>query len=148
MKTELIQYKAEHGFALLARQVQEMGFCLSAVGDWEAMVKYWAEAGPSFTLLIDGTVEACGGIAPIDRGFGECWALIPQAKHGIIIYKNILVKFRELMNTYEFRRLQAHVMKDFVNGIKLAEHLGMKREGWLEKFGHGGETYGIYARVF
>lgn len=148
MKTEIIEYIPEHGLILLDRQVKEMDFCLSAVGDWESMVKYWHKSGPSFSLMVDDQVEACGGIAMIDKTFGECWVMVPNASKGMLIYRSILKKFLELVESIKFRRIQCHVIKDFSKGIKLAEHLGMKFEGWHPGFGANGETYGTFARVF
>ena len=55
--------------------------------------------------------------------------------------------FNMLLDEHKFRRVQAHVMKDFKNGIKLVERLGMTHEGWLRNYGPNRETYGLYARV-
>ena len=145
--TELVKYIPEHGYYLFDKQVQETNLLLSSVGDWEQAAKDWYNSGPAYTLMIDGKPEACGGIAFLDSTMGECWVLIPKLNHSIIIYRNILKMFNMLLDEHNFRRVQAHVMKDFKNGIKLVERLGMTHEGWLRNYGPNRETYGLYARV-
>ena len=148
MKVEIVPYEPAHAYALFDRQVREADFMLSSVGDWEAAAKEWGRAGPAFTLLLDGEPEACGGIMMRDPGFGECWLVVPRVNHGCTIYRNVLRKMHELLDVRKFRRLQAFVMADFDNGVKLVQRLGFEKEGSLRQFGPGGETVDIYARVF
>ena len=148
MKSEIVQYEPVHAYELFDRSVREMDFSLTAMGDWEASAEHWKESGPAFTLLLDGHVTACGGVTMLDTTFGECWVLISKGSQGIIVYRNILKKFRELIVQNNYRRLQALVMEGFDDGAKLVEHLGFEFEGRMRKFGPNGETHNRYARVF
>lgn len=148
MKVEVIKYQPLHAYELFERQIEEANFFLTSAGDWEAAAKRWAVAGPAFTLTIDGAVEACGGIAMMDESFGECWVFIPSASRGVIVYRHILRKFRELIAAHKFRRLQAFILCDFEKGAQLVERLGFSGRHRLRKYGPGGEDLYLYERVF
>lgn len=148
MKVETIPYIPGHAFELLYRRVQEADFLLTSITDWEKAAVAWHTAGPSFTMLIDGRVEACSGVALRDKAFGECWAFVPSVKRGMLVYRWLLGIFNAMVEEHKFRRLQAFVAADFENGIKLVERLGMKYECSMQKYGAGGETVNLYGRIF
>lgn len=148
MKVETVPYKAHHAYQLYDRQIQEADFLLSAVDGWEEAATAWESAGPSFTLMIDGIPEACGGIVMLDDTFGECWVLIPRLVHGIIVYRAILRGLDDLIKQYKFRRVQALIVEGFEKGFRLVKKLGFAFEGRLEKYGPNGETLHLYAKVF
>lgn len=145
---EVIEYRAEHALLILQREVEERNFYLSGLPNWEEVARAWETCGPAFTLLIDGKPEACGGIGFFDKTLGECWMFIPRTDRACLIYRNILKKFNRLIALYKFRRLQAHVFPNFVNGVKLVERLGFEREGLCRQYGPNGEDMYLYARVF
>lgn len=148
MKVDVVKYRPLHAYELFERQIEEANFFLTSAGNWEKAAKQWEIAGPAFTLVIDGVVEACGGIAMIDESFGECWVFIPSASRGVIVYRNILKKFRELIASRKFRRLQAFILCDFKKGAELVERLGFTNPYRLHKYGPGGEDLYLYERVF
>lgn len=148
MISEIIPYKKAHAFELFERGIQEVNFHLSSVGDWEKLANDWEIAGPAFTIVLDGRPIACGGFALYDKSFAECWAFILQTEHGIVVYRNILKKFREMIEQHKFRRLQALVIDNFESGTKLIEHLGFEHVAPLRKYGPNGETMQLFERVF
>ena len=147
MMTEIIKYIPQHAYLLFERQIQETDFYLSSSSHWEDCARQWETAGPAFTLLIDGKVEACGGIIMIDETFGECWVFIPFVNRGTVVYRNILRKFEELIEDHKFRRLQSLVVEGFENAEKLIDRLGFVYEGTMKKFGANGENMKLYAKV-
>lgn len=148
MNIQLAEYKPIHAFEILDKGVREAELLLSMCGDWESAAKAWYKSGPAYTLFIDGEPIACGGVSFIDTTMGECWALIPVKKNGIIIFRYILKVFEDLIKKHKFRRLQAHVIKDFKAGERLMEKLDFEFEGWLRHYGPNNETFGCYARIF
>lgn len=148
MKAMLVDYIPFHAYEIYQHEVKESGLNLSKIGDWETAAEKWCKVGPAYTLLIDGKPVASGGIALLDPTYGECWLLLTKQKNGIIVFRYVLRKLQVLIDHHGFRRLQAHVIKGFDEGEELIKRLGFKREGWLEKYGPNGETYGLYARIF
>lgn len=129
------------------RALKEPGFSLGALGDWKGAAERWAVSGPSFTLLVNGAVEGCGGIVMIDQTFGECWLLIPKSTYGVVVYRAIVKKLKSLYNEHNFRRLQAFISPGFTQGIRLVERLGFRLEGELKQYGPQGQTLCLYART-
>jgi L-amino acid N-acyltransferase YncA len=145
---ETVQYHPSHGFELLERRVKETDLVLISLGDWQKVIEQLVSLGSAYTLLVDGKVEACAGIARHDPGFGECWMLIPETARRMVVTRWAIRVFLKEIETHNFRRLQAFVLCGFEAGKSFAEYFGFEREGIVRKYGPNGEDMILYARVF
>lgn len=149
MKTEIVKYQNIHGLELLARKVREENFFLTVIGDWQESALLWESGGPAYTLMIDGSPEASGGITMLTEKIGECWFLVPvESRHGLVISRHLYRMLEIIIRNNGFNRLQSFIIEGFSDGVKLVERLGFALEGTLKKYGPNGENMHLYARIF
>jgi hypothetical protein len=80
----------------------------------------------AFTLVVDDKVVACGGIAPVIPGVGECWILFGNIQLFTLCryIKNAINK-----GLLVYHRLQMMVREDNKAALRFAEYLGFHNEG-------------------
>jgi hypothetical protein len=94
--------------------------------------------GPGRTLEADdGTVLACAGITLIWPGLGEAWLLVKPdvaRRYPVALYKAIVAGLHEMAATHHLRRVQAVVIAGYLEGERLAAHLGFTEEGLMRRY--------------
>ena len=106
--------------------------------------------GLSFTLLADNTPILSGGIIPLWDGVAEGWVIATNEmwNHPIAISKAIKKDFARVAKEHNIKRVQSGIRKDFKEGIRFAEWLGLEREGLMKNWGFDGSDQYLYARIF
>ena len=66
------------------------------------------------------------------------------------ITKNPAIKkdFARVAKKHNIKRVQTGIRKDFKEGIRFAEWLGLEREGLMKNWGFDGSDQYLYARIF
>lgn len=100
-------------------------------------------AGPAWTVLYDGRIVCCYGIAPVVKGCGEAWMMMSdEAKaRPLVVLRTAKRIFQTIFTSGTYRRIQAMVLADDRQHRNWVEHLGFKVEGVMEKYGPNGETF-------
>lgn len=141
-------YRPEHAFEILEQNIRNVDLQLSNVMDWEAQCREWAKH-PSFTLVVDDELVACGGVVDIGYNRGEAWILFSKLiyKYPVACFRATRKALEEILKKKDYQRLQAFVKTDHDQGKRFAERFGFKHEGDLRGYGPNGETMSIYART-
>jgi len=148
---KVIPYEMTHAYAILDRNVREEDMWLSKSPDWEKWVRRWKEDGPGFTLIIDGEIVGCAGVALIGWNRGEAWTLLSSLfyKYKKTTFKAIRNMLNSIIEDKKLIRVQAVIFKgtEKVCGNFL-EHLGFENEtpSGMRGFGPNGETVLMYGR--
>lgn len=96
-------------------------------------------SGPAFSGFLDGRLMGCAGIATLWRGSGEAWAVLTRGVPNIV-HRTIDVRFRAILRTGLYRRVQANVLANLETTVRWVEHLGFVEESRMPLFGPNGET--------
>lgn len=107
------------------------------------------EVDDCFTGVINGRPVVCGGVIKLWDGCFEGWVI---ASTSIQIYsfdicKTIRRYTDNLFVKNNMHRLQTAVIKDFDQGYRFAQFLGMKQEGIMKKYDYMKKDYMRFARV-
>lgn len=100
-----------------------------------------------YTLInSEKEIVACAGVIEYWPGRVEAWMFFhPKCKKDFLGIYKIIKKF---LKTRRFRRVEATVNKDFVNGHRWVKAFGFKLEAeTLKKYGLFGEDSSLYALV-
>lgn len=106
--------------------------------------------GPAITLRDpDGQVMACAGLVFSWPGNAEAWALLSPraASHRMAFGRAMRRMMARAIETFQIRRIQAHVDDGFQLGHRFARFMGFRKEAILEQYGLRGETCALYAWV-
>ena len=104
--------------------------------------------GPAFTLLSDGQIIACGGIVPFWKGVGESWVISSKLvnQYPLSFAKVVWRKLLELIDKFNFERVQTVVDAENIVSQKWLERMGYKNEGQMRKYIKG-RTFYRYAWI-
>ena len=80
----------------------------------------------------------------------EGWVIASSEmwKHPIGVAKAIKKDFARVAKENNITRVQSAIRKDFKQGLRFAEWLGLEEEGLMKKFGFDGTDQYMYARIF
>ena len=121
---------------------------LKGYPDAEKWCKEAEEDGKAFTVIYEGKMIACVGIITIMEGVGLAWALYPLDIGNYHIDPKLAKdKLNELMEKYDFRRVQATVRAGFVAGKSYLRYMGFTSEGIMRKYEPDGTDSILYAIV-
>ena len=101
--------------------------------------------GDAFTLIADGKVVGCGGLAKLTERRAQVWALVHKDAGKHLFGATRLVK--DFLDAQNFIRMETPVKTSFQAAHRWALMLGFEREGTLKKWGDDGEDYDSYARI-
>lgn len=89
-----------------------------------------------YTLEHEGKVLGIGGLKLINKTTAWAWVdITDEAQQYMIIgYRVIKEWMAKLVELGEIRRLQAYIETDFPEAIRMAEHLGFKKESTMRNF--------------
>jgi hypothetical protein len=69
-------------------------------------------------------------------------------KYPLGVAKAIKKDFARVAKEHNIKRVQTAIRKDFAQGKRFAEWLGLENEGLMKKFGFDGSDQYMYARIF
>jgi RimJ/RimL family protein N-acetyltransferase len=80
----------------------------------------------------------------------EGWVIATQDvwNHPLSVAKAIKKDFSRIAKENNITRVQTSIRKDFKQGQRFAEWLGLENEGLMRKFGFDGTDQYRYARIF
>lgn len=142
MKINIVNYKKEHAYSILHRNVEE-GSTLAK--NFEEIAEAW-EHGQAYTAIYNETPIFCGGVVDIGWHRGEMWMLTSS-----LFYKFPLACFKICKNkadefSSKYKRVQ---VTSFMNKkhIKFIERLGFNQEGLLKSYGPNNEDVIMFSRI-
>lgn len=140
---KVVPFQADH-LALLVPQPAQRDE-LAALSRPEA--RALEMAGGAWTVVCDGAVVACGGIAPQRWSRALLWAFL-----GVKAGRHLLSVFRaarRILALSEYARIETTVRADFDAGHRWIKLLGFELEtpDGMKRFGPKGEKYMLYSRT-
>jgi hypothetical protein len=101
--------------------------------------------GYSYTAMVDGRPIACAGLAEQWEGRALAWALIGQdaGPHFVRMVRGM----RRALDMSRWRRIEAQVDAEFVEGIRLAVMLGFEVESKMRLFTTEGRDAFMFVRI-
>ncbi len=102
----------------------------------------------SFTLEHKGDILGIGGFRFINRTTAWAWLDMTHlaGAHMIVGFRVIKEWVDIFVKEHGIKRLQAYVECDFPEAVRMAEHLGLKRESTMENF-MGDKDAFMYVKV-
>lgn len=104
--------------------------------------------GPAWSVKTpEGEYVACFGFIPLHAGVAEAW-LVPNpaiyAKHVALTFRGTKRIFSSVVASKLFHRIHALCPEEYEVGRRLMEHLGMRFECAMLKYGPQQETWVRY----
>lgn len=122
---------------------------LVAVNDWRGMLRGAALFGPAWTMLLNGRVIGCAGLAMAWPGRAQAWCVlapdIPKMAW-LGIHRVVAARLAQTP-ALGLRRIEADALYGFPPAARWLEMLGFEREGLARAYGPGGEDFLRFARV-
>ncbi|KKN28061.1 hypothetical protein LCGC14_0858120 [marine sediment metagenome] len=127
---ELIPYKAEHAIEVIANRAQQPGLKITG------LIEQWAkhkESVISKTVILGNKIIGCGGIEICWPGMAEAWAVsVYNLSDYLVNPRKVKHQLHAWIKEHNLIRVQAPMRTDFPVGIRFAEFLGFKPDGWPE----------------
>ena len=104
----------------------------------------------AFTGIVNDKPIFAAGMKMIWGQVAEGWVIASSDmwKHPLGVAKAIKKDFARVAKEHNIKRVQTAIRKDFVQGQRFAEWLGLENEGLMRKFGFDGSDQYMYARIF
>jgi hypothetical protein len=147
----IVPYTAEHGQFILSCQMNHK--VLEADKNYiniEGNSKTLEQDHLAFTGLIDKKPIFAAGMKMVWGQVAEGWVIATQDvwNYPLSVAKAIRKDFARVAKENNIVRVQTAIRKDFVQGQRFAEWLGLENEGLMRKFGFDGTDQYRYARIF
>ena len=147
----IVPYTAEHGQFILSCQMNHK--VLEADKNYiniEGNAKNLEQDDLAFTGLIGKKPIFAAGMKMIWGQVAEGWVIATQDvwNHPLSVAKAIKKDFARIAKENNITRVQTSIRKDFEQGQRFAEWLGLENEGLMRKFGFDGTDQYRYARIF
>jgi len=138
---QIIPFKGEHLQALRLQRSQE-DFGHQFTPEYGRSLE---SVGHSYTAMADGRPIACAGLAEQWEGRALAWALIGQdaGPHFVRMVRGM----RRALDMSQWRRIEAQVDAEFVEGIRLAVMLGFEVESKMRAFTTEGRDAFMFVRI-
>lgn len=103
--------------------------------------------GLAVTVIEDGNVMVCGGVAYVNSKEGIIWIKVSKKclKQSYKWARSMLDTFRLVMDSLGSMTITTYILEEFCKGERLARMIGMKKIGISEEF--KGKMYNKYAVV-
>ena len=150
-KLYIIPYTKEHGQFILSCQMNHK--VLEADKEYinvEGDAKNLEQDHLAFTGIVNNKPIFAAGMKIIWGQVAEGWVIATSEmwKHPIGVAKAIKKDFARVAKENNITRVQSAIRKDFKQGLRFAEWLGLEEEGLMKKFGFDGTDQYMYARIF
>ena len=104
----------------------------------------------AFTGIVNNKPIFAAGMKIIWGQVAEGWVIATNEiwNHPLGVAKAIKKDFAKVAKEHNIKRVQSGIRKDFKEGIRFAEWLGLEREGLMKNWGFDGSDQYLYARIF
>ena len=147
----IVPYTAEHGQFILSCQMNHK--VLEADKNYiniEGNAKNLEQDHLAFTGLVGKKPIFAAGMKMVWGQVAEGWVIATQDvwDYPLSVAKAIRKDFARVAKENNIVRVQTAIRKDFEQGQRFAEWLGLENEGLMRKFGFDGTDQYRYARIF
>lgn len=106
-------------------------------------------SGWAKTVIINGEIVGVGGVIQYWTGVGEAWFQLSKfaGEHKIESIRCIRRLMEQAFEELELWRIQTTEREDFPQTMKMAEHLGFKKEGLMINYAPDGGNVWLYAII-
>ena len=147
----IVPYTAEHGKFILSQQMNHK--VLEADRHYinvDGNAKNLVQDHLAFTGIINDKPIFAAGMKMVWGQVAEGWVIATNEmwKYPLSIAKAIKKDFARVAKENNITRVQSAIRKDFSEGQRFAEWLGLEKEGLMRKWGFDGSDQYMYARLF
>ena len=147
----IVPYTAEHGKFILSQQMNHK--VLEADRHYinlEGDAKNLEQDHLAFTGIVRSKPIFAAGMKMVWGRVAEGWVIATGDiwNHPLSVAKAIKKDFARVAKQHNIKRVQTAIRKDFTQGQRFAEWLGLENEGLMKKFGFDGSDQYMYARIF
>ena len=144
----IVPYTAEHGRFILSQQMNHKLMDKDAEFDGDAM--NLVQDHLAFTGIVNDKPIFAAGMKMIWGQVAEGWVIATNEmwKYPIGVAKAIKKDFANVARQHNIKRVQTAIRKDFKQGLRFAEWLGLENEGLMKSYGFDGSDQYRYARIF
>ena len=144
----IVPYTREHGQFILSCQMNHK--ILEADRKYMEDAKNLVEQNLAFTGLINNDPIFAAGMKIIWGQVAEGWVIATNEmwKYPLGVAKAIKKDFANVARQHNIKRVQTAIRKDFKQGLRFAEWLGLENEGLMKSYGFDGSDQYRYARIF
>ena len=147
----IVPYKKEHGQIILSYQMNHK--ILEADRHYinvEGDAKNLEQDHLAFTGMVNDKPIFAAGMKMIWGQVAEGWVIASNDmwKYPLGVAKAIKKDFARVAKEHNIKRVQSGIRKDFKEGIRFAEWLGLERECLMKNWGFDGSDQYLYARIF
>ena len=144
----IVPYTKEHGQFILSCQMNHK--VLEADRKYMEDSKNLVEQNLAFTGLINNDPIFAAGMKIIWGQVAEGWVIATNEmwKYQLGVAKAIKKDFANVARQHNIKRVQTAIRKDFKQGLRFAEWLGLENEGLMKCYGFDGSDQYRYARIF
>jgi hypothetical protein len=147
----IVPYTAQHGKFILSCQMNHKVLeadrhYINVDGDAKNLVQDHL----AFTGIVNDNPIFAAGMKMIWGQVAEGWVIATSEmwKHPLGVAKAIKKDFARVAKENNITRVQSAIRKDFSEGQRFAEWLGLEKEGLMRKWGFDGSDQYMYARLF
>ena len=147
----IVPYTAQHGKFILSCQMNHKVLeadrhYINVDGDAKNLVQDHL----AFTGIVNDNPIFAAGMKMIWGQVAEGWVIATSEmwKHPLSVAKAIKKDFARVARENNITRVQSAIRKDFSEGQRFAEWLGLEKEGLMRKWGFDGSDQYMYARLF
>ena len=144
----IVPYTKEHGDFILSCQMNHK--VLEADKRYGSEANNLCEQDLACTGIIGKKPIFAAGMKRIWGSVAEGWVIGTQDvwNYPLSVAKAIKKDFARVAREHDLERVQTAIRKDFKEGQRFAEWLGLENEGLMKKFGFDGTDQYRYARIF
>ena len=147
----IVPYTAQHGKFILSCQMNHKVLeadrhYINVDGDAKNLVQDHL----AFTGIVNDEPIFAAGMKMVWGQVAEGWVIATSEmwKHPLGVAKAIKKDFARVAKENNITRVQSAIRKDFKEGQRFAEWLGLEKEGLMRKWGFDGSDQYMYARLF
>lgn len=138
---EIVPFQSDHLYQLRLQNAQEMFYAKFSPNYGRAL----EDSGSGWTALVDGRPVCCAGLVEQWEGRALAWCLLSEDSGTYFV--RLVRAIRRALDMAHWRRVEANVDAEFVQGIRLANLLGFEVESKLQKFTPEGRDAFMYVRI-
>ncbi len=147
----IVPYTKEHGQFILSCQMNHK--ILEADRHYinvEGNAKNLEQNNLAFTGIVNYQPIFAAGMKMVWGQVAEGWVIATKDiwKNPLAVARAIKKDFARVAREHDIERVQTAIRKDFKQGQRFAEWLGLENEGLMKKFGFDGTDQYRYARIF
>ena len=150
-KLHIIPYTKEHGQFILSCQMNHKDLeadrhFINVEGD----AKNLEQNNLAFTGIVNYQPIFAAGMKMVWGRVAEGWVIATNEiwKNPLAVARAIKKDFARVAREHDIERVQTAIRKDYKQGQRFAEWLGLENEGLMKKFGFDGTDQYRYARIF